>query len=113
MPEAITAIERAIKTLSIISTYLSSEGISAMKRVDIFPVLNKEILPLLVVNPNAPVPQEVELSSTNTQRDEIVTFGGSTMCECGIDQSLEKISPPLKSIVTKLAECLKERFDII
>ena len=76
-------------------------------------MLNKEILPLLVVNPNAPVPQEVELSSTNTQRDEIVTFGGSTMCECGIDQSLEKISPPLKSIVTKLAECLKERFDII
>ena len=90
MPEAITAIERAIKTLSIISTYLSSEGISAMKRVDNFPVLNKEILPLLVVNPNAPVPQEVELSSTNTQRD------GSTMCGCGIDQSLEKILPPLK-----------------
>ena len=96
MPEAITAIERAIKTLSIISTYLSSEGISAMKRVDNFPVLNKEILPLLVVNPNAPAPQEVELRSTNTQGDEIVTFGGSTMCGRRIDQSLEKILPPLR-----------------
>ena len=96
MPEAITAIERAIKTLSIISTYLSSEGISAIIRVDNFPVLNKEILPLLVVNPNAPVSQEVELSSANTQRDEIVTFGGSTMCQGGIDQNLEKILPPSK-----------------
>ena len=50
MPEAITAIESAIKTLSKISTYLSSEGISAMKRADIFPMLNKETLSLLVIN---------------------------------------------------------------
>ena len=61
MPEAITAIERAIKTLSKISTYLSSEGISAMKRADIFPRQNKEILPLLVTNPNGAVLQEVEI----------------------------------------------------
>ena len=113
MPEAITAIERAIRTLSKILTCLSSEGISAMKRADIFPTLNKEILSLLVINPNAPVPQEVELGSTNTHREEIVTFGGSIMRAHGIDQSLEKILPPLKEIVTKLVECLKERFDNI
>ena len=29
----------------------------------------------------------------------------------GIDQSLAKILPPLKEIVTKLVECFKERFD--
>ena len=113
MPEAITAIKRAKKTLSKILTCLSSKGFSAMKRANIFPALNKEILPLLVINPNAPVPQEVELRSTNTHRDEIVTFGGSTMRGSGTDQSLEEILPPLKEIVTKLVECLKERFDNI
>ena len=112
MPEAITAIERAIKILSKISTYLSSKGISVMKRANIFPTLNKEILPHLIINPNAPVPQEVEPRSTNTHRDEIVTFGGSSTMR-GCDQSLEKILPPLKEIVTKLVECLKERFDNI
>ena len=85
MPKAITAIERAIKTLSKISTYLSSKGISAMERASIFPMLNKEILPPIVINPNAPAPQELELRSTNTNRDEIVTFGGSTICGCGIN----------------------------
>ena len=113
MPEAITAIERAIKTLSKISTYLSSEGISAMKQANIFTTLNKEILPLLVINPNAPVPQEAELRSKNTHRDEIATFGGSTMRGREIDQSLEETLPTLKEIVTKLVECLKERFDNI
>ena len=48
-----------------------------MKRADIFPTLNKEILPLLVIDPNGPVAQEVDLSSTNTHSDEIVTLGGS------------------------------------
>ena len=85
----------------------------AMKRADIFPTLNKEILPLLVINPNGPVPQEVDLSSTNTHRDEIVTLGGSTMRGRGIDQSSAEILPPLKEILTKLVKCLKERFDNI
>ena len=76
-------------------------------------MLNKEILPLLVINLNAPVPQEVELTSRNTHRDKIVTFGVSAMRGCGIGQSLEEILPPLKGIVTKLVECLKERFDNI
>ena len=111
MPEAIPAIERAIRTLSKILPCLSSKGISAMKRAHIFPTLNKEILPLLVINPNAPVPQEVELRSTNTHRDEIIIFGGSTMRAHEIDRSLEKILPSLKEIRTKLVECLKERFD--
>ena len=31
----------------------------------------------------------------------------------GIDHNLEEILPPLKEIVTKLVECLKERFDNI
>ena len=84
-----------------------------MKQVNIFTTLNKEILPLLVINPNAPVPQEAELRSKNTHRDEIVTFGGSTMHGREIDQSLEEILPTLKEIVTKLVECLKERFDNI
>ena len=88
MPEAITTIERAMKILSKLPTYLSSKGISAMKRANISPTLNKEILPHLVINPNAPILQEVELRSTNTHRDEIVTFGGcSTMRGC--EQSLE------------------------
>ena len=39
MPEAITAIERAIKILSKISTYLSSKGILAMKQADKFLLL--------------------------------------------------------------------------
>ena len=68
-----------------ISMYLSCEGISAMKRDNILPMLNKEILPLLVINPNAPVPQEVELRSTNTHKDEIITFARSTMCGRKID----------------------------
>ena len=85
----------------------------AMKRADIFPTLNKEILPLLVINPNGPVPQEVDLSSTNTHRDEIVTLGGSTMRGRGIDQSSAETFPPLKEILTKLVKCLKERFDNI
>ena len=86
----------------------------AMKRADIFPTLNKEILPLLVINPSGPVPQEVDdLSSTNTHRDEIVTLGGSTMRGRGIDQSSAEILPPLKEILTKLVKCLKERFDNI
>ena len=68
-----------------ISMYLSSEGISAMKRANILRMLNKEILPLLVINPNAPVPQEVELRSTNSHKDEIITFGRSTMRGRGID----------------------------
>ena len=85
----------------------------AMKRADIFPTLNKEILPLLVINPNGPVPQEVDLSSTNTHRDEIVTLGGSTMRGRGVDQSSAEILPPLKEILTKLVKCLKERFDNI
>ena len=84
-----------------------------MKRADIFPTLNKEILPLLVTNPNGPVPQEVDLSSTNTHRDEIVTLGGSTMRGRGVDQSSAEILPPLKEILTKLVKCLKERFDNI
>ena len=70
-------------------------------------------MPLLVINPNGPVPQEVELRSTNTHKDEIATFGDSTMHGHGIDQNLEEILPPSKEIVTKLVECLKERFDII
>ena len=85
----------------------------AMKRADIFPTLNKEILPLLVINPNGPVPQEVDLSSTNTHRDEIVTLGGSTMRGHGVDQSSAEILPPLREILTKLVKCLKERFDNI
>ena len=86
----------------------------AMKRADIFPTLNKEILPLLVINPSGPVPQEVDdLSSTNTHRDEIVTLGGSTMRGRGVDQSSAEILPPLKEILTKLVKCLKERFDNI
>ena len=86
----------------------------AMKRADIFPTLNKEILPLLVINPSGPVPQEVDdLSSTNTHRDEIVTLGGSTMRGRGIDQSSAETFPPLKEILTKLVKCLKERFDNI
>ena len=85
----------------------------AMKRADIFPTLNKEILPLLFINPNGPVPQEVDLSSTNTHRDEIVTLGGSTMRGRGVDQSSAEILPPLKEILTKLVKCLKERFDNI
>ena len=85
-----------------------------MKRADIFPTLNKEILPLLVINPSGPVPQEVDdLSSTNTHRDEIVTLGGSTMRGRGIDQSSAETFPPLKEILTKLVKCLKERFDNI
>ena len=85
-----------------------------MKRADIFPTLNKEILPLLVINPSGPVPQEVDdLSSTNTHRHEIVTLGGSTMRGRGIDQSSAEILPPLKEILTKLVKCLKERFDNI
>ena len=86
----------------------------AMKRANIFPTLNKEILPLLVINPSGPVPQEVDdLSSTNTHRDEIVTLGGSTMRGRGIDQSSAETFPPLKEILTKLVKCLKERFDNI
>ena len=86
----------------------------AMERADIFPTLNKEILPLLVINPSGPVPQEVDdLSSTNTHRHEIVTLGGSTMRGRGIDQSSAEILPPLKEILTKLVKCLKERFDNI
>ena len=86
----------------------------AMERADIFPTLNKEILPLLVINPSGPVPQEVDdLSSTNTHRDEIVTLGGSTMRGRGIDQSSAETFPPLKEILTKLVKCLKERFDNI
>ena len=111
MPEVITAIERAIRTLLKTLTYLSSEGISAKKHADIFPTLNKETLLVLVINPNAPVPQEVELRSTNTDRGEIVTFVGSTIRGRGIDQDLEEILPPLKEIVVRLVECLKERFD--
>ena len=85
-----------------------------MERADIFPTLNKEILPLLVINPSGPVPQEVDdLSSTNTHRHEIVTLGGSTMRGRGIDQSSAEILPPLKEILTKLVKCLKERFDNI
>ena len=85
-----------------------------MKRADIFPTLNKEILPLLVINPSGPVPQEVDdLSSTNTHRHEIVTLGGSTMRGRGIDQSSAETFPPLKEILTKLVKCLKERFDNI
>ena len=86
----------------------------AMKRANIFPTLNKEILPLLVINPSGPVPQEVDdLSSTNTHRDEIVTLGGSTMRGRGVDQSSAEILPPLREILTKLVKCLKERFDNI
>ena len=112
-PEAIAGVERVIKTLSKILTYLSSEVISAMERANIFPTLNKEILPLLVINPNALVPQEVKLRSTNTHKDEIVTFSGSTMHGRGTDQTLEEILHPLIEIVTKLVENIKERFDNI
>ena len=61
MPEAITQIESAIRTISKLATAVSNEGISTLKKSELFPILNKEVVPKLTVKQDSLVPAEMTL----------------------------------------------------
>ena len=73
MPEAITQIESAVRTISKLATLTSSEGISTLKKSELFPTLNKEVIPRLTAKQDSLVPAEMTLrkqaneSQTNIQ----------------------------------------------
>ena len=62
MPEAITQIESAIRTISKIATLVSNEGISTLMKSKLFPTLNKGVIPKLIAKQDSLVPSRNDLA---------------------------------------------------
>ena len=61
MPETIMTIQSTLSTLAIISDVLEKEGQQALQRTDLFPTLNKKVIPMLNTDEDAPVLNEMRL----------------------------------------------------
>ena len=61
LPEAITTIQSTFSTLAKISDVVEKEGQQALQRSDLFPTLNKKVIPTLNTDEDAPLPNEMRL----------------------------------------------------
>ena len=83
---------------------------------EVFPTLNKEILPLIKADQNAPVPAEMTLrrrTNINNDNQAPLTFHGNTMRGRSIDHCLESVCPDIHEIISSLVDCLRERLENI
>ena len=81
MPEAITQIESAIRTISKLATVVSNERISTLKKSELFPTLNKEVIPKLTPEQDSLVAAEITLrkQANEVSNQYPVGFCGNTM----------------------------------
>ena len=81
VPEAITQIESAIRSISKLATVVSNEGISTLKKSELYPTLNKEVIPKLTAEQNSLVPAEMTLrkQANEMSNQHPVVFCGNTM----------------------------------
>ena len=115
MPEAITTLETAIKTISKLVTVITEENVQALLRADLFPTMNNVILPHLITDENAPVPIDMQLRNTdrNNDREVPITFHSYTMRGGDLNHCLQVSCKAIKSNLRSLEECLKERLENI
>ena len=93
MPEAITQIESAIRTISKLATVVSNEGISTLKKSELFLTLNKEVMPKLTAEQDSLVHTEMTLhKQANEMSNQYpVLFSGNTMRGGTVDYCLDKV----------------------
>ena len=120
MPEAITTIQSTLPKLAKISDVLEKEGQQVLQRSDLFPTLNKKVIPTLNSDEDAPVPNEMRLrhhdqeeSSSNEMEEDFtpITFHGYVMRGGSIDCIVWQVLPTIKKIVKNLYKCLGKCFE--
>ena len=113
MPEAITQIESAIRTTSKLAIAVFTERISTAKKSELFPTLNKEVMPKLTVEQDSLVPAEMTLrkQANEMSNQHLVIFCGNTMRGGTVDYCLDKVYSSVVNILLKLEDCLKSRLD--
>ena len=112
MPEAITQIESAVRTISKLPTAVSNEGILTLKKSELFPTLNKEVILKFTAAQDLLVPAEMTLhkEANEMSNQHPVVFCGNTMRGGTADYCLDKVCSSV-NILFKLEDCLKSQLD--
>ena len=109
MPEAITAIETAQKTVEKLHKEL---GDQALVDEGLFPTLNKEILPELQENQQAPVPRQTSTRGQEPDADTPITFGSYTM-RGDVSRAMVQVTNSIEGTLASLSTYLADRINDI
>lgn len=112
MPEAITAIERAQKTVEKLHKKVEELGDQAFLAEDLLPTLNKEILPELQENQQTPVPRQTRTRGQELDADTPVTFGSYTM-RGDVSHAMVQVANAIEGTLASLSTYLEDRMNDI
>ena len=106
MLKAITQIESGTRTILKLATLASNEGISSLKKSELFPTLNKELIPKLTAKQDSLVLAEMTLhklaNETSNQHPNV--FCNNTMRGGTVDYCLDKVCSSVINILSKLKD---------
>ena len=108
LPEAITTIETALRTISKLAKFVSGDGVQAIRRMSLFPTINRT-LPL-IRHDTAPVPIEMQLrraSGGSHLENTPTNFHSYVMRGGNLDGALEKACNTIKHVLIALEKSLK------
>ena len=108
LPEAITTIETALRTISKLAKFVSEDGVQAICHINLFPTINR-ILPL-IRHDTAPVPIEMHLrraSGGSDLENTPTSLHSYVMCGGNLDGALEKACNTIKHVLIFLEKSLK------
>ena len=112
MPEAITAIETAQKTVEKLHKKVEELGDQALVDEGLFPTLNKEILPELQENQQAPVPRQTSTRGQEPDADTPITFGSYTM-RGDVSRAMVQVTNSIEGTLASLSTYLADRMNDI